>query len=82
MARIYEPVGPSSNKAVAPVSEVKKSRGSKNDGKKDEGGEKGRLECAIAYPGTKVRIGSEVLHLRHVERRCVISLVQNEIVVT
>lgn len=40
MARIYEPVGPSSNKAVAPVSEVKKSRGSKNDGKKDEGGEK------------------------------------------
>lgn len=49
---------------------------------KDEGGEKGRLECAIAYPGTKVRIGSEVLHLRHVERRCVISLVQNEIVVT
>ena len=43
--------------------------------------ESGRLECGAAYPGTKVRIGDEVLRLRHVERRCVITMFHGEIVV-
>ena len=47
----------------------------------DDGGEGGRLESAVVYPGTKVRIGDEVLRLRHVERRCVITMFHGEIVV-
>lgn len=49
-------------------------------GKSEDSGV-GRLECAIAYPGTKIRIGSESLRLHNVERRCVITIVNDEIVV-
>lgn len=51
------------------------------DGGEEEQEAPGRLECSIAYPGTKVRMGSEVLRLRNTERRCVITMVDGEIVV-
>lgn len=55
--------------------------GPKDGGEEAKDGENGRLECAIAYPGTKVRIGSEALRLHSAQRRCVITMVQGEIVV-
>lgn len=39
MARVYEPVGPSSNKAVAPVSEVKKTPEKSQKKQKETGGQ-------------------------------------------
>lgn len=49
---------------------------------KDSGeSEAGRLECAVAYPGTKIRMDGEVLHLHHAARRCVITMVRGEIVI-
>ena len=42
--------------------------------------ESGRLECAAAYPGTKVRIGSEVLRIKELSRHCVVTMIQDEIV--
>ena len=41
---------------------------------------KGRLEYGIAYPGTEISFGDEVLRLRHESRQCVATLVQGEIV--
>lgn len=43
--------------------------------------EKGRLECGIAYAGTEIRIGEEMLRLRREERRCVAKLINGEIMV-
>lgn len=47
-----------------------------------EGKNNGRLECGIAYPGTEISFGDEILHLRHESRQCVATLVQGEIVLT
>lgn len=52
-----------------------------DSGRRDREEACGRLECAVAHPGTKIRIGGEVLRLQHTERRCVITMVQGEIVV-
>ncbi len=46
----------------------------------DEEKENERLECGIAYPGTKIRFGNEVLRLRHISRHCVARLFKDEIV--
>ncbi|NCE63606.1 DUF342 domain-containing protein [Pseudoflavonifractor sp. 524-17] len=40
----------------------------------------GRLECSIAYPGTKLRFGEEVLRLHQISRQCIATLVEGEIV--
>ena len=40
----------------------------------------GRLECGIAYPGTEISFGDEMLRLRHESRQCTIKLVCGEIV--
>ncbi len=42
----------------------------------------GRLECGIAYPGTEICFGDEILRLRQEHRKCAASLVRGEIVVT
>ena len=42
--------------------------------------ETGRLECSIAYPGTEIIFGNEVLRLRHESRQCVAKLACGEIV--
>ena len=42
--------------------------------------ETGRLECSIAYPGTEIVFGNEVLRLRHESRQCVAKLACGEIV--
>lgn len=47
-----------------------------------EGKNNGRLECGIAYPGTEISFGDEMLRLRHESRQCVATLVQGEIVLT
>ena len=41
--------------------------------------ETGRLECGIAYPGTKIRFGDEVLRLHHTSRQCIAVLADGEI---
>lgn len=41
----------------------------------------GRLECDIAYPGTKITIGEETLRLHETSRYCVVKLVSDEIVI-
>ena len=43
--------------------------------------ESGRLECSIAYPGTEISFGDEVLRLRQEARQCVVKMVCGEIVV-
>ena len=43
---------------------------------------RGRLECGIAYPGTEISFGDEVLRLRKEYRQCVATLVRGEIVLT
>jgi len=63
------------------VAGVVEARGSASGGDSGEDSENGCLECAIAYSGTKIRIGSETLHLHHVERRCMITLIRDQIVV-
>lgn len=41
----------------------------------------GRLECGVAYPGTELTFGEELLRLRHESRQCVVRLINGEIVV-
>ncbi len=43
--------------------------------------ESGRLECSLAYPGTEISFGDEVLRLRQETRQCVVKMVCGEIVV-
>jgi uncharacterized protein (DUF342 family) len=40
----------------------------------------GRLECGIAYPGTELTFGDEVLRLRQESRQCIAKLLYGEIV--
>lgn len=40
-----------------------------------------RLECGVAYVGTEIRFGDEILRLRHETHQCVAKLVCGEIVV-
>ena len=47
------------------------------DGKEDEG----RLECGVAYAGTEVRFGKEMVRLQREERHCIVKMVCGEIVV-
>ena len=46
-----------------------------------ENRDKGRMECGIVYPGTEISIGDEVLRLRRISRQCVVTLINDEIVV-
>ena len=43
--------------------------------------ESGRLECSLAYPGTEISFGDEILRLRQESRQCVVKMVCGEIVV-
>ena len=43
--------------------------------------EEGRLECSVAYAGTEISFGDELLRLRHEERQCVAKMVCGEIIV-
>lgn len=43
--------------------------------------EPGRLECGIAYPGTEIIFGDEVLRLRQLSRQCIVKMIRGEIVV-
>ncbi len=43
--------------------------------------EEGRLECGVAYAGTEISFGEEMVRLRHEERQCVAKMVCGEIVV-
>ena len=43
--------------------------------------EPGRLECDIAYPGTEISFGDEVLRLRQLSRKCIVKMIRGEIVV-
>ena len=43
---------------------------------------KGRLECGVAYPGTEISFGDEILRLRQESRQCVATLLHGEIVLT
>ncbi len=43
--------------------------------------EDGRLECGVAYAGTEISIGDEMVRLRHEERQCVAKMVCGEILV-
>lgn len=43
--------------------------------------EPGRLECGIAYPGTEIIFGDEVLRLRQLYRQCIVKMIRGEIVV-
>ncbi len=40
----------------------------------------GRLECSIAYPGTEISFGDEMVRLRHESRQCVAKLINGEII--
>jgi hypothetical protein len=42
--------------------------------------EKGQLESSILYPQTEISIGKETLFVRQESRRCVVKMIQNEIV--
>ena len=53
--------------------EVKEALG----GQEDEG----RLECGVAYAGTEIRFGEEMVRLHREERQCVAKMVCGEIVV-
>ena len=55
----------------------------KEDEKKDEEDDErdiGRLECGLAYPGTKVRFGNIVYRLRQTSRHCIFTLVNDQII--
>ena len=43
--------------------------------------EEGRLECGVAYAGTEISIGEEMMRLRQEERQCIAKMVCGEIVV-
>ena len=47
-------------------------------GKKEE---EGRLECGVAYAGTEIHIGEEMVRLHREERQCVAKMVCGEIIV-
>ena len=51
------------------------------DPKAAEEKKKGRLECGMAYPGTKVRFGNEVLRMTRESRQCIVTMVKGEIIV-
>lgn len=51
------------------------------DAKDDGDADDGRLECDIAYPGTKVMFGEETLRLHQTARQCVIKKLSGEIVI-
>ena len=46
-------------------------------GKEDEG----RLECGVAYAGTEIRFGEEIVLLHREERQCIVKMACGEIVV-
>lgn len=43
--------------------------------------ESGRLECGIAYPGTKIIFGEESLRLHQISRQCIAKQINGEIVI-
>ena len=43
--------------------------------------EEGRLECGVAYAGTEISIGEEMMRLRQEERQCIAKMVCGEIIV-
>ena len=43
--------------------------------------EDGRLECGVAYAGTEICIGDEIVRLRQENRQCIAKMVCGEIVV-
>lgn len=47
------------------------------EGREGQGNE--RLECGVAYPGTKIRFGDEAVRLHQIHRHCVATLVHGEI---
>ena len=40
-----------------------------------------RMECGIAYAGTEIRFGEEMVRLRHDSRQCIAKMIHGEIVV-
>lgn len=40
-----------------------------------------RMECGIAYAGTEIRFGDEMVRLRHDSRQCIAKMIHGEIVV-
>ena len=55
------------------LQEVKETLGSKAD--------EGRLECSVAYAGTEIRFGDEMIRLQREEQQCIVKMVCGEIVV-
>ena len=55
------------------LNDIKATLGSKED--------EGRLECGVAYAGTEIRFGEEMVRLHREERQCVAKMVCGEIVV-
>ena len=39
------------------------------------------MECGIAYAGTEIRFGEEMVRLRHDSRQCIAKMIHGEIVV-
>ena len=48
-------------------------------GQKEKEKESGRLECGVAYAGTEIIFGKEILRLRHESRQCTAKLASGEI---
>ena len=55
------------------LNRIKESLGNKE--------EEGRLECGVAYAGTEIHIGEEMVRLHREERQCVAKMVCGEIIV-
>lgn len=55
------------------LQDVKPTLGSKDN--------EGRLECSVAYAGTELRFGEEMLRLQREERQCIAKMICGEIVV-
>ena len=55
------------------LNRIKESMGNKE--------EEGRLECGVAYAGTEIHIGEEMVRLHREERQCVAMMVCGEIIV-
>lgn len=53
--------------------DIKETVGSKDDD--------GRLECGVAYAGTEIRFGEEMVRLHREERQCIAKMVCGEIIV-
>lgn len=60
------------------LQQAKKTLDAQAEARKDDEG--GRLECDIAYPGTKIVFGEEFLRLHEISRNCIVKLVSGEIV--